>query len=105
MRNTTDIIAEMHEVAKLRDNYNNLQNEGATDGYNPYEARLAKLSDEFSDAKIAERDAEWTEEVFNERRDWFNSQGFSSPSEAVKACKDQGWGFHDLMEMKKKYVG
>ncbi len=103
MRTVSEIQDEMISEGKKRDDYNNLYNEGATDGYNPHEDRLAELSQELLKSSQNESDKEWTKEVTNERRDWFNAQGFKTPIEALKGCRAKGFEISDLQTYAKKF--
>tara|TARA_R110000823_G_C15786837_1_gene485705 strand:- start:203 stop:529 length:327 start_codon:yes stop_codon:yes gene_type:complete len=79
-----------------RRDYNALQNEGATDGYNPCDDQIATLASELTDLNAKLTAAEWTPEVIAERRAWFNAAKFTSPLAALNGCRAKGFEFSDL---------
>jgi len=95
MRTQHDITTEMQAEGKLRDQYNRVNNEGATDGYNPHEDRLGELSDELAAAR--ENESPLKNDLQGER-DWFNSQGFTGQDlqKANQACIDRGYSLAEL---------
>ena len=76
-----------------RRDYNALQNEGATDGYNPCDDQIATLASELTDLNAKLTAAEWTPEVIAERRAWFNAAKFTSPLAALNGCRAKGFEF------------
>ena len=100
MRTTKEIIKEMQELGRLRDQHNETYNEGAIDGFNPHEERLAKLSEEFDAARQAE--SPLTNNLAGER-EWFNSQGFTGAElkKANAACKVRGYSLAELQSAAK----
>ena len=102
-RTINQIEKDIKNLRSQYDAWNKIQNEGATDGYNPYAEKFEALADEHYQAKKDSELAEWTLEVTRKRRAWFNSQGFTRPNEALAACRAQGWEWDALKEAIKRH--
>lgn len=87
-------VATMTEQAKSlkteRDNWNTLQNEGATDGYNPYDDKLADILTQIAKAKTEE---EWTKETTEARRAEWN---------AIMKQRTEKMTHHDIKAIEKQ---
>ena len=104
MRLQAEIESEIETLRAQYDNWNNVQNEGATDGYNPFEDGFESLSSELYECKKQKTEKEWTKEVTVKRQSWFNTQGFTSPLMALNSCRKQGWEWADLKSAVKRHA-
>lgn len=100
MRTKDQIIEDMKSEGVKRDRYNAINNEGATDGYNPHEDRLSELSEEL---QALPDDGPLTTDLAGERA-WFNAQGFTGADlqKANKACLARGYSLAALQAAAKK---
>lgn len=90
---------EITELKAKMVNYDNVQNEGAQDGYNPYRDQLIALQDKITNAK----DVIWTKEVTISRRaewkKWVLANVKNGKVNAIAVSKkinEQGWNVQDL---------
>jgi hypothetical protein len=95
-RTKNEIQADLDQARKKYDNWNNVQNEGATDGYNPHLDGIQKLADELAEVEKAEKADKLSGDSLKAEQAWFNAQGFTSPALAQKACLKRGYTMSDL---------
>ena len=88
-------------------NYDNAQNEGSRDGYNPYRDQLIKLQDK----RLAAKDVTWTKETTITRRaEWkawvlaTAKNGKIGAATMSKKINDQGWNLDDLKKAVKDHA-
>ena len=100
MRTKDQIIEDMEAEGIKRDRYSAINNEGATDGYNPHEDRLGELIDELM---ALPDDGPLVTDLAGERA-WFNAQGFTGADlqKANKACLSRGYSLSALQTASKK---
>jgi len=104
MRNTANQIksriaqieTQLAALGTGRRAYNALQNEGATDGYNPQDSKISTLAAELTALNAELTAEEWTPEVIASRRAWFNAAKFTTPLAALNGCRAEGFEFSDL---------
>ena len=101
IRSVSEIQDDITATRAAFDRYNAAHFEGHSDPdnchLNPHFSRLQELSDELYDAEQAEKMAKLSGDSLQSERAWFNSQGFTSPAVAQKACKERGYNLSDLM--------
>ena len=95
MKTESNIINKLKAEGILRDQYNRRMNEGATDGYNPHEDKIAQLSEELYVIQSARCPLKL--DLAGEKA-WFNSQGFTAADlqSANNACESRGYSLADL---------
>lgn len=93
MRSINQIESDITALRVQYDNWNNLQNEGAEDGFNPHANGFTRLAKELSDAQA---DVCPLKTDLAKERAWFNAQGFTRPDVAQKACRERGYNMSDL---------
>ena len=96
-RTATEIQTELSTARRAYDNYNNVQNEGATDGFNPHLATIEKLAAELAEEKKASVSDKLSGDSLTVEKEWFNNQGFTRPDVAQKACSERGYNMSDLV--------
>ncbi len=94
-RTEKEIVTEMQSEGRRRDEWNRQQNEGASDGYNPHEDNLSKLSDELREVRAA--NSPLNLDLPGERAA-FLSQKFTGKDlqKANAWCLDRGYSLADL---------
>jgi len=97
MRNKNEIETELKLVAAQRKDWEQLQNEGAKDGYNPYDAKIEALAKELSDLDKATGPLSTPEKIKAEA-EWAKSQNWTRADlqKANKACLERGYSLADL---------
>jgi len=100
---TNSIEKEIAELKTKMVNYDNLQNEGSSDGYNPYRDQLKTLLNKVSLAKNITQDIEWTKEVTIQRREEWKQWVLKVQENGKVSAKTvdnkqdlQGWVLSDL---------
>ena len=102
MRTINQIESDLKTATNEYVSYNNLQNEGATDGFNPYESEISELSSELVKANKESELLEWTPELLAERRAWFNAQCFKTPLAAYDGCESKGFKWSAMKDAVKR---
>lgn len=95
----TQIINAMQRIADQKQKWDQTQNEGATDGYNPYDDQLDALSESISAAMRSE--SPLTRD-FQGELTWFNAQAFRDVAEAANFCLARGYSLADLQAAAKE---
>ena len=104
----TNLETEIKTLTKKMVEYDDTQNEGSADGYNPYRDQIEKLQSNLLNAK----DVSWTRERTIARRAGWKAWVLKTASEnngkmpAKKMCKqvsEQGWDIDCLKRAVKKY--
>ena len=95
MKTEATIITDLKTEGILRDQYNRRMNEGATDGYNPHEDKIAALSAELYLIQSARCPLKL--DLAGEKA-WFNGQGFTGADlqSANNACLARGYSLAGL---------
>ena len=101
MRTKAEIIKDMQSESIKRNSWNAINNESATDGYNPHDDTLDKLGKELDAANL--RESPLTLNLAAERA-WFNAQGFTGADlqRANQACLARGYSLAELQRAAKK---
>lgn len=95
-RTKTEVQAELTAARKQYDCWTNLQNEGASDGFNPHLATIEALASELYEIDQAAVAIKLSGDSLQSERAWFNGQGFTRPDVAQKACLARGYTMSDL---------
>lgn len=95
-RTASEVQADLIATRKEYDAWNNLQNEGASDGFNPYLATIENLARELREIKRIEVAIKLSGDNLQAEQAWFNAQGFKYPDTAQKACQARGYNMDDL---------
>ena len=95
MSNETDLKT----LEGKRAAYNSFENEGATDGFNPYEDEIAEKAEALMKEEKAKSPLLSDLAV---EREWFNASKFTSAAVANTACLKRGYSLADLQAAVKK---
>lgn len=105
-RTKSEVQAEIAQVSRAFDNYNNVQFEGHGTpdnvSLNPHSKPLDLLHDELYEIEQAEIAAKLSGDSLKAEQSWFNAQGFTRPDIAQKACRERGYNMSDLFAAIKK---
>ena len=103
---TNSIEKEATELIKKMKEWDNIQNEGSSDGYNPYRDKLETLQNKVLEAK----NITWTKETTITRREnwkqWVlkaQKNGKISSTDIHQKEQEQGWVISDLKNAIKKH--
>ena len=82
-----------------RNRFNRVNNEGATDGYNPFEARIADMASQLIEIEKAE--SPLVSDLAGEKK-WFNAQRYTGADlqKANADCLARGYSLADLQAAK-----
>lgn len=95
-RTASEVQADLIATRKEYDAWNNLQNEAASDGFNPHLATIENLARELREIKRIEVAIKLSGDNLQAEQAWFNAQGFKYPDTAQKACQARGYNMDDL---------
>jgi len=96
-----EILAALKQAGINRDNHNATYNEGATDGFNPHEDKIAELAEKLSEITKKEKEAILSGDSLKSEKAWFNAQGFRAANVAQAACLERGYTVSELMSAAK----
>ena len=99
-REKSEIQKELTEARRHFNNWNAVHFEGQSDPdscqLNPHFKTIEALAEELYELEQAEMKALLSGDSLQKEREWFNSQGFTSPAQADKACEARGYNMSDL---------
>lgn len=100
----TDLEQKLAETVKKWERYNNVQNEGYDDSYNPHTQEIADIQDQICALRKEAAETLLQGEKLKEEIAWFNGQKFSNAQakEANEACRARGYEMCYLFAAAKK---
>lgn len=105
-RTISQVEAEIIKARQEFDKYSKLQFEGHSnpDNYylNPHHVTLDALAAELREIQKSEIEEKLTGDSLKAEQVWFNSQKFTRPDVAQKACRARGYNMDDLFAAIKK---